>query len=165
MAELTPDATKAMNMRANGERPWSFHDSFDVCRNDRLLLLQHSDALSARLAEADALIAKGLAVVHDFLPNIGRCVLQDYQRMNEFCSEAAKRAADSASVCSTCNGSGEARGRTYHLGPDDHEIDVECPACFGLGEIKLSPGFKPRERTCHFCNGSGKASSASGEQA
>lgn len=96
MAELTPDATKAMNMRANGERPWSFHDSFDVCRNDRLLLLQHSDALSARLAEADALIAKGLAVVHDFLPNIGRCVLQDYQRMNEFCSEAAKRAADSA---------------------------------------------------------------------
>ena len=54
MAELTPDATKAMNMRANGERPWSFHDSFDVCRNDRLLLLQHSDALSARLAEAEA---------------------------------------------------------------------------------------------------------------
>ena len=53
MAELTPDATKAMNMRANGERPWSFHDSFDVCRNDRLLLLQHSDALSARLAEAE----------------------------------------------------------------------------------------------------------------
>ena len=77
----------------------------------------------------------------------------------------AVRAAGSASVCSTCNGSGEARGRTYHLGPDDHEIDVECPACFGLGEIKLSPGFKPRERTCHFCNGSGKASSASEEQA
>ena len=50
----------------------------------------------ARLAEADALIAKGLAVVHDFLPNIGRCVLQDYQRMNEFCSEAAARAGDSA---------------------------------------------------------------------
>lgn len=32
------------------------------------------------------LVAKGLAVVHDFLPNIGRCVLQDYQRMNEFCA-------------------------------------------------------------------------------
>ena len=51
---------------------------------------------ATRLAEADALIAKGLAVVHDFLPNIGRCVLQDYQRMNEFCSEAAARTAVSA---------------------------------------------------------------------
>lgn len=39
------------------------------------------------------LVAKGLAVVHDFLPNIGRCVLQDYQRMNEFCAEAVARAA------------------------------------------------------------------------
>jgi hypothetical protein len=56
----------------------------------------HCDSLRARLAEADALIAKGLAVVHDFLPNIGRCVLQDYQRMNEFCSEAAARTAVSA---------------------------------------------------------------------
>lgn len=54
------------------------------------------ESLRSRLAEADALIAKGLAVVHDFLPNIGRCVLQDYQRMNEFCSEAAARAAVSA---------------------------------------------------------------------
>lgn len=61
MAELTPDATKAINMRANGERPWSFHDSFDVCRNDRLLLLQHSDALSARLAEAEALLREWVA--------------------------------------------------------------------------------------------------------
>jgi hypothetical protein len=52
--------------------------------------------LRSRLVEADALIAKGLAVVHDFLPNIGRCVLQDYQRMNEFCSEAAARTAVSA---------------------------------------------------------------------
>jgi hypothetical protein len=55
-----------------------------------------SSGYAKRLAEADALIAKGLAVVHDFLPNIGRCVLQDYQRMNEFCSEAAARAAVSA---------------------------------------------------------------------
>lgn len=54
------------------------------------------ESLRSRLAEADALIAKGLAVVHDFLPNIGRCVLQDYQRMNEFCSEAAARTAVSA---------------------------------------------------------------------
>ncbi len=53
---------------------------------------------NTKLAEADALIAKGLAVVHDFLPNIGRCVLQDYQRMNEFCSESAARAADPTPV-------------------------------------------------------------------
>ena len=52
-------------------------------------MVKERSELQARLAEADALIAKGLAVVHDFLPNIGRCVLQDYQRMNEFCSEAA----------------------------------------------------------------------------
>lgn len=51
------------------------------------------ESLRARLAEDEVLIAKGLAVVHDFLPNIGRCVLQDYQRMNEFCCEAAARAA------------------------------------------------------------------------
>lgn len=57
---------------------------------------RREDALRSRLAEAEVLIAKGLAVVHDFLPNIGRCVLQDYQRMNEFCCEAAARAADSA---------------------------------------------------------------------
>ena len=61
-----------------------------------VVLASDYDALAARLAEADALIAKGLAVVHDFLPNIGRCVLQDYQRMNEFCSEAAARTAVSA---------------------------------------------------------------------
>lgn len=64
MAELTPDATKSMNMRANGERPWSFHDSFDVCRNDRLLLLQHSDALSARLAEAERNEGTLLGMIH-----------------------------------------------------------------------------------------------------
>ena len=70
------------------------------------------------------------------------------------CSEPS-RVYGSATVCAACNGSGEAKGRTYHLGPDDHEIDVECPACFGLGEIKLSPGFKPEERACHVCNGRG----------
>ncbi len=43
------------------------------CRDDEIERLQ-------------GLVAKGLAVVHDFLPNIGRCVLQDYQRMNEFCA-------------------------------------------------------------------------------
>lgn len=63
---------------------------------DMVVLADEIESLRSRLAEADALIAKGLAVVHDFLPNIGRCVLQDYQRMNEFCSEAAARTAVSA---------------------------------------------------------------------
>lgn len=66
-----------------------------MCDYPRYLQLRVVE-LEARLAEAEVLIAKGLAVVHDFLPNIGRCVLQDYQRMNEFCCEAAARAADSA---------------------------------------------------------------------
>ena len=51
---------------------------------------------AANRIEADAdeierlrkLVTKGLAVVHDFLPNIGRCALQDYQRMVLFCVEA-----------------------------------------------------------------------------
>lgn len=60
---------------------------------DMVVLADEIESLRSRLAEAEVLIAKGLAVVHDFLPNIGRCVLQDYQRMNEFCCEAATRAA------------------------------------------------------------------------
>ena len=50
----------------------------------------HKEPLWGRAADEierlQGLVAKGLAVVHDFLPNIGRCVLQDYQRMNEFCA-------------------------------------------------------------------------------
>ena len=69
---------------------------FDQLRVVEPCMFCERESLRSRLAEADALIAKGLAVVHDFLPNIGRCVLQDYQRMNEFCSEAAARTAVSA---------------------------------------------------------------------
>ena len=68
----------------------------DEGRSNSAYWYERAMKAEARLAEADALIAKGLAVVHDFLPNIGRCVLQDYQRMNEFCSEAAARTAVSA---------------------------------------------------------------------
>ena len=34
------------------------------------------------------LVKLGEAVVEDFMPNIGNCVLQDYGRLNEFLMEA-----------------------------------------------------------------------------
>ena len=37
-----------------------------------------------------ALIKKLNGVIEDFMPNIGRCVLQDYQSLNEGLLEAAK---------------------------------------------------------------------------
>lgn len=37
-----------------------------------------------------AIIRKGHAVVEDFMPNIGGCVLQNYQRLNEFLIEAQR---------------------------------------------------------------------------
>ena len=36
------------------------------------------------------LVAKGYAVVNDFLPNVGRCALQDYERLNTFMVDAAR---------------------------------------------------------------------------
>lgn len=35
--------------------------------------------------------------------------------------------------CQMCKGSGEIRGMTNHLGPDDYEFDDMCPACWGTG--------------------------------
>ena len=88
------------DMQAEIERLRRDYDNLlnrDTANLKRLIAANaDNERLRSRLAEADALIAKGLAVVHDFLPNIGRCVLQDYQRMNEFCSEAAARTAVSA---------------------------------------------------------------------
>ncbi len=43
---------------------------------------QHSELLK--------IIDKGYAVVLDFMPNIGKCVLQDYKRLNEFLIEARR---------------------------------------------------------------------------
>lgn len=37
-----------------------------------------------------ALVLMGEKVVEDFMPNIGKCALQDYGRLNEFLIEAAK---------------------------------------------------------------------------
>ena len=41
-----------------------------------------------RIRELEALVAMGVAVVDDFLPNIGKCALQDYGRMNDFMVQA-----------------------------------------------------------------------------
>lgn len=38
--------------------------------------------------EAAAIAAKGRAVVEDFMPNVGNCVLQDFARLNEFLLES-----------------------------------------------------------------------------
>jgi hypothetical protein len=34
------------------------------------------------------LVVKGLAVVEDFMPNVGKCVLQDYAQLNTFMVDA-----------------------------------------------------------------------------
>lgn len=47
-------------------------------------------ARDEEIARLRKLVAQGLAVVEDFLPNIATCVLQDYARLNEFCIEAKK---------------------------------------------------------------------------
>lgn len=47
-------------------------------------------AASPTCEELEALVLQGLAVVEDFLPNIGHCVLQDYGRLNEFCMAAGR---------------------------------------------------------------------------
>lgn len=36
------------------------------------------------------LVRMAVAVVEDFLPNIGRCALQDYDRLNTFLIESKK---------------------------------------------------------------------------
>lgn len=63
------------------------------------LINSHSDCCAARLRrvirDRDAeierlrnLVLKGAEVVQDFMPNIGRCALQDYERLNTFIVEA-----------------------------------------------------------------------------
>ena len=41
------------------------------------------EASKERIAELEALGRKLTEVVEDFMPNIGKCVLQDYGRLNE----------------------------------------------------------------------------------
>jgi hypothetical protein len=42
------------------------------------------------LERLQALVLMGARVVNDFLPNIGRCALQDYGALNQFLLEAEK---------------------------------------------------------------------------
>jgi hypothetical protein len=44
------------------------------------------------------LVIEGLKVVEDFLPNVGRCVLQDYERLNLFCLRASQERAKPAEL-------------------------------------------------------------------
>ena len=44
----------------------------------------------AKVERLERLVKMGEAVVEDFLPNIGHCVLQDYGRMNDFLMEASE---------------------------------------------------------------------------
>jgi DnaJ-class molecular chaperone len=49
-------------------------------------------------------------------------------------------------LCPRCAGSGEIKAMTQGSGPDDYEIDVECPRCKGIGLIaRADPtvGAKP----------------------
>jgi hypothetical protein len=46
--------------------------------------------LKTRITELVNLVAMGEKVVEDFMPNIAKCALQDYGRLNEFLL-AAKR--------------------------------------------------------------------------
>ena len=45
---------------------------------------------STEIVKLRDLVLMGEKVVEDFMPNIGRCALQDYGRLNEFLIEAAK---------------------------------------------------------------------------
>ncbi len=49
-------------------------------------------------------------------------------------------------VCSGCNGSGSAPGKTA----------AACPNCKGAGQIRLQQGFFSISRTCERCDGAGR---------
>lgn len=43
-----------------------------------------NEAASKREQELEETLRQGIAVVEDFMPNIGHCALQDYGRLNAF---------------------------------------------------------------------------------
>ena len=43
-------------------------------------------------------------------------------------------------LCPRCGGSGEIRVMTQEHGPNDYEIDVECPCCHGVGTLPPDGG-------------------------
>ena len=46
-------------------------------------------------------------------------------------------------MCQECKGAGTVKALTHGRGPDDYEIDVECPACSGSGEEKTDSAQRP----------------------
>lgn len=59
------------------------------CQVDkRYEAINRAEKAEAKAEQLERLVKMGEAVVEDFLPNIGRCVLQDYGRMNDFLMEA-----------------------------------------------------------------------------
>lgn len=60
-------------------------------------------------------------------------------------ASAASHAPRIDGWCPTCKGSGSMKGMTSGLGPDDHEIDVDCKTCGGTGAGTI-PSTTPQKR-------------------
>ena len=99
-------------------------------------------ALTAEIERLRALVAKGNAVVQDFMPNIGRCALQRYDLLNEFTFEAAAivRKADqppaSLTPCAPC----DATGAVWKQGEAHPQI---CKTCGGERYLSAAPATTP----------------------
>lgn len=92
----------------------------------------HAQAILQRdrtIEELRTLVSKGLAVVDDFLPNIGSCALQDYGRLNQFCIEARAMLARGQEWepprCDIGDGDGRCCLRLSHPGPHVSERQVK----------------------------------------
>ena len=57
-------------------------------------LVEEIQQLESQVKDLKRLVKMGEAVVEDFMPNIGACVLQDYGRLNDFLNEAEQIKCD-----------------------------------------------------------------------
>lgn len=48
----------------------------------------NAEAIAERLVAQRRCLEQAIAVIEDFMPNIGRCVLQDYGRLNDVLCES-----------------------------------------------------------------------------
>jgi len=72
--------------------------------------------------------------------DMSRCPHGDFRGYCMECNE----------VCPRCRGSGEVKAMTQGNGPDDYEIDVDCPQCLGIGLVKRQhPTVSCREAGSH----------------